>query len=175
MLDNYETCSTSDDCLVNLKNNEHLAIGISREYAVYRTNILNTRMYCFDTYDNIDSFSISMWIRKNGLHENINGLVHRLLESGLLKKWTTSTYKLIRNNCDCVKSDDSNEVIPINLEHAVVAIAAYLGLTFLSYIAYRLEKLIYQKISSGNPTKTWRIAHLVIEGKRNFFLLKKRM
>lgn len=81
-----EKCENIDNCLNHLISDDHLAVGISREYVINHFNYDPEEIFCFDRSQHIESLQISIFARKesiNLLNEEIRGY----LEAGLISKW----------------------------------------------------------------------------------------
>lgn len=166
MIDEYKICESVEECLTNLKSDNQVAIGVSREYVLHRTDI-----FCFDRTENIFSYTVSMLVRKNDeLYRRVNKFIHHLLDAGLMKKWTETTFNVLRKGNDSHGS--SLQVKPISIQHITVGFIIAILFVILSVIAFGLELLIYKKLCSKNPSSFWIKAELLIDGDRHYFLLK---
>lgn len=77
-----------EQCLDSLQNDAHLAVMVSKKFALsYRKNTGHS-FYCFGRSENIGLSLISMLVHKDFQDlERLNQIIGRLVDHGLIAKW----------------------------------------------------------------------------------------
>ena len=138
--DVYQVCENLDECLLQIKNDRHLAVAISREHAINTPmNITEADMYCFSKTNNIYTFFVVMLVKKDyHLLPQIDTIIRRMKEGGLTAKWIEDSEKKGRG-----KNTGDGAAKPLKVEHiwGMILILSS-GLT-LSLIVFSLEHLTH--------------------------------
>lgn len=118
-----------------------MAVSVSRAHVKY-LKPLGKYMYCFPQTENVYSFSITMFFRRNfHLMPRINQHVRNILESGFVTKWEKEDKKLIGDTTPR-KENKSNYTV-LTLDH--VQGAFYLGFIGIgcAFLSFFVEFLVY--------------------------------
>lgn len=74
---------------VQTELSENVAFAVSRQFAMNNVNVPQDDIYCFDVSENIYSYFIVMYIRKDHYaYQHIFDITQRALEAGLFVKWS---------------------------------------------------------------------------------------
>lgn len=74
--------------MLQLKDEDKLAVATSRLHAMSNTAITRDQLYCFSKTENIHSHGIKLFVRKDfHLLSKFNDLLRQVAESGLFGKW----------------------------------------------------------------------------------------
>lgn len=113
----FRYCDNIDECLMELKTNNKLAVAVSKAHAQSNSYVDKSKLFCFSSPEQIYSYSIVMLSKERYFYllPEINRRLEAFIENGLLKKWISEneiTVK-IRNRIDTEFSEtsDANERI----------------------------------------------------------------
>lgn len=163
MLDGYYTCSDLDECLQLLKDDDNLAVAISRQHALNNPTVAQSDIFCFEENQNIFNYLNSMYIRKDHSHfSEINDITQRAFESGLFKKWAhDSKVKLPR-------AMDDPALMSVKLEKIYGAIFSYGLVTILSVTSIIVEVLAHPKSRLPNAHLIWVYLDKFVDADRHY-------
>lgn len=146
LLDSFLVCDDIDDCLkhLTLDANDDLAVGVSRRHAMCSSLFTNHDFFCFDRGQNIANYTISLAIRNDiELISNINKVIRRVLEGGLVVKWQRE----IRINAPL---DGWHQAYIFNMGHiSIVFFMLYFPGILLSTATLLLEIFVARKMNQG--------------------------
>jgi hypothetical protein len=141
----YQSCMKMDQCLLEIKKDEKLAVAISRQHAMNaKIPLNNDEMFCFNKADNIFSFSVVMLFKKDHhLLPSMNLYIRRITESGFILKWKLdSEYLKFKEFIKKQSSEDEREK-PLTLNHLLgMYLMMCIGIS-LSICAFVFEWLVY--------------------------------
>lgn len=142
--ENFVPCKNLDECLVELRNDDRMAVASSRQHAENNKVIRDSEIFCFPRTSNIHSYAVKMLVRKDyHLLPKFNDLIARVLESGLFGKWYSEAKarKVSVKSMQQVASQDTAQ--PLQLKH----LAGAYGLLLLglagSSLAFIFEWFIF--------------------------------
>lgn len=163
MLQNFFICPDLDDCLRTLKEHNHLAVAVSRKHALNNPVIAQSDIYCFQEDQNINTFMISMHIKKDHpkLHA-INELAQRAFESGLFVKWTKDS------KVEFPRQIENTVLISLTIDLIYGAIFAYVMMMSLSIVILFAETLAYSKARMVNAKKYWIYMDIAVDAERHY-------
>lgn len=163
--EHFHICEDIGQCLLDLEINNRLAIATSRQHAL---NHRISKIYCFDESQNIYKHLISMYVRKDHhAFDNIMIFTIRAFESGLFVKWERDS-KIAHQAKPKVST-----IFSLKLSHIYGSIFIYLLFAFLGMIFFLAEMYTFRKARVENSRRFWVICDLLIEGQRNFLVIKE--
>lgn len=131
-----------------------------------------TEIFCFSKANNVYSFSVAMMTKKYfHLLPQMNSIIRRVLEFGLLEKWakdnSAATLKLIQNSEN--GSDDDDELVVLTVGHITGAlIIMFLGYA-VAFCAFIGEIIVAKKLSISSANKWfWSFWDKVFDTKQYF-------
>lgn len=87
-MDLISMCPDIDNCLEQLQFDDHLAVGVSREYVKNNHLFANEQLFCFDEKNHIESDQITVLVyRDKNLINLFNNEIRKFSEAGLISKW----------------------------------------------------------------------------------------
>lgn len=145
-----------------------MAVGGSRNHMMNNDDFDPSKVLCFDRLENVATFPISLWMRKNVLNEKkaaIDDIINRIFESGLPTKWF-SDYKH--------KTDSRvSHQLPNRLRVDQLAFAmCFLYLPFIcgSCLTLCLEKITFQYQNKPKSHWIWKYMEQFCDGQRHYLL-----
>lgn len=85
----YEVCDSLEQCFNSFHLNKKSAIATSRIQALYNSQSLSIQKYCFERSQNIYEYSVTtLTYPYHHLLPILNDMIGRVLQSGLIVKWT---------------------------------------------------------------------------------------
>lgn len=135
-----------DRCLLNIKNDEKLAVAISRQHSMNaKVAITEEDMFCFAKTDNIFSFSVVMLFKRDHhLLPSVNTLIRRITEYGFILKWRRDAEneklkEVIKRHRE--KAMDRNQALKVN---QLVGLFALGGAGFvIAVLVFAVEWIVY--------------------------------
>lgn len=137
--DAYVACLEMDKCLLELKSDSKLAVAISRQHAMNAPiPIGDNDMFCFETKQNIFSYSVVMLFKKDHhLIPLVNTLIRRIAESGFILKWKADSEGL-KAKVEVTNQEAAHEhQKALNLEHLLgsyMLLAVGLSVALIAFI-----------------------------------------
>lgn len=161
-LDGYRVCDNIDSCLDQLKWNDKLAISVSHQHARNYPPMPFTEMTCFDQFEAIHTYFISMLVWKDhpALLDVIT-LTNRAFEGGLIVKWARD----IQFN---PKQETALKLVAFQLDHLGASILCFIVCLCFSVMAFFGEILTFRKVNEPNPHKFWIFGDYLINNDRVF-------
>lgn len=141
----YQSCMNMDQCLLEIKMDEKLAVAMSRQHAMNaKIPLNNDEMFCFDKADNIFSFSVVMLFKKDHhLLPSMNLYIRRITESGFILKWKLDSEYLKFKEVIKKQFDGDDREKPLTLNHLLgMYLMMCVGIS-LSIFAFAFEWLVY--------------------------------
>lgn len=103
--------------------------------------------------------------RQHPLHTRLNDLIQLAIEGGLIGKWTADIEWNFRQ-----KSNLAIAPKILTVEHIFLALLFLAIFTSCAIGAFIAELIIYNRVSRSNPHRFWKIADMLIDGKRQFLM-----
>lgn len=162
----FYICPEIDQCLKHLYENEYLAVGVSRYHAQNNPHISRRKIFCLDRTQNILSYPVQLFMRKDyPFASEINKVIRRAVEGGLFTKWMRDT--VVQRKGDLQELP----VKPLQLEHISAAILAYILFTTFAYGAFVAEYTVHKRVHQKTTNhRFWKIADYLLDGDRHEFL-----
>lgn len=165
-LQKYQVCPNIDDCLCRLEDDNNLAVAVSRQYALNSPAIPKSHIYCFDDFQNINVFFISMHIRQNHhLFHQIEEIASRSFESGLFVKWTADTKTRLGSNRGSQANRNETSFRVGDLAGAIIICTCLMLTAILIFI---LEHIVHRMKTQRNPRRIWITLDKLIDGDRQY-------
>jgi hypothetical protein len=139
----YEPCKDMDQCLLEIKNNDKLAVAISLQHARNaRIPLEEEEMFCFEKENNVFSFSVVMLLKKDHhLLPVINTLIRRIAESGFILKWKADL-EFKKKKAD-VKVDSHENAKPLKLSHLLGVYGILIAGILIALVGFIYEWTIF--------------------------------
>lgn len=130
----YTLCIMTDDCLEQLHRHDDLAVSSAREHALHSPLISKVEISCFPKTENVYSYSVTMLTQRQfHLLSNINSIIRRVMEFGLIQKWDKDgdTLQLLRLQIASNKlmagtkyggDEDGDEAVVLKVDHIMGAL-----------------------------------------------------
>lgn len=145
---------------------EKMAVAVSRNHA--RAVMPNDHIYCFNKQENILNYVNVFLIRRNHLfYAQINELVRRASEAGLISKWAKDYYQ------QKVKIKKDSKVTAIHLEHFLGIFIICGSILSLAVLIAIIEPIVYNKARDKNGHYLWKKISEIIDGQRHTLLIEK--
>lgn len=144
-LERFQIKSNIDECLDQLKSDSKIAIAVSRLHSQNYRPVPAYEMSCFDQSLSIQSYFISMYIRKcHPYLQDMQTITLRAFDGGLFVKWAKDAqFNIAESN--------EHEVTPLgllSLGGALLCIVVGLPLAVSTFLA---EMILYKQIRLPNP------------------------
>lgn len=163
MLDAFRICVDLNECLRDLKDNNNLAVAISRQGAFNNPVIAQSDIFCFEEDQNINSYLVAMYIRRD--HHNLrklNEIIERSFESGLFVKWARDSKVALP------EATEDRPVISMELDQLYAAMFAYLVFIFFAASSFVAEIFAFRNLTGPNPSRFWAVVKFLIDDERYF-------
>lgn len=163
----FNVCEDVSECLAHEPNLRNLAIAGSRQNMINSLSNSSPQMTCLDRSENIASYPIALYIRKDfRLKADMNAIIHQLLESGFFVKW--------KSNSQIEEKHESSDLEPVSLtiEHISTALIFLIGCgSVLSTSAFAAENIIYWKMKKRRKDRhrIWIYVEQFFDGRRHYF------
>lgn len=135
----YTICALTDECLERLLRHDDLAVAVARQHALNSAIISKSDLFCFPRTANVYSFSVTMLTQRQfHLLNNINSVIRRVMEFGLIQKWDkdSDTLQQLRLQIEANKraaaghvvnavaddADGGDEVVVLKVDHIMGAL-----------------------------------------------------
>lgn len=144
--DNYKPCFDMDKCLLDIKNNEKVAVAISRQHAMNaKVPITDEDMYCFEKADNIFTFSVVMLFKRDHhLLPSVNTLIRYISEFGFILKWKRDAeYEKLKEIVMRHREKAANRNQAINITQLFGLFALGGAGLFIATLVFILEWIVY--------------------------------
>lgn len=171
MIDQYHICTNIDQCLIDLGDNDRLAIATSLKHAVNNRLIPNWKISCFsNNRATIQSYFISMFVRRNHrLSHEINKFLNMAAEGGLFVKWNQLSSQLNDNpNLHRYQGDFRSGTLLF--WYIYPALFVYMGTNLFAIFIFILEHCVHYRANRPNASRLVRFGDLLIDGQRHFFI-----
>lgn len=149
-MEKFKVCDEIDFCLEQLQIDDHLAVAVSREYALHTRRLGKSSYYCFENLNIIYNYGLKIWMKKDFQFANeLNQFVEHAVEAGLINKW------LSNNEARLMYFPRGEVYKPVTLAHltgGLLCLACVLTSAICTFIA---EQLVCKKIQRGNASKFW--------------------
>lgn len=166
MIERYRVCPNLDDCLAQLVADDRLAVAISRQHARNSRRVPKQKIYCFDRREQIMDYPVSAWLPADDPWiERFNERFRWALEGGLLAKWRSDS-----QTPQQIKHSTAKGPEVLTMEHLFTAAVLYITFFVLSIFILSLEHLINYHMRKPSPSRFWRWADMMIDGKRHFLM-----
>lgn len=164
ILQNFKVCPNLDHCLSELEYNSQLAVAVSLEHAI---NTRRAYVYCFKKTDVIYKYTLKFLIRKDFPYLNeLNWFIRKASEGGLIEKWR------IDNNIQSqYKYNAKSNHMTFQNVYGFGCILS--GCCILTVLCLFIERFIYKRVRSLNPSRIWLIIEMYIDPDRHFWLETK--
>lgn len=160
-------CPDIDECLVQLADNDKLAVAVSRKHALNNAVIPNWMIYCFEDTKHFYGYPISLLMPQNHpLKLVINEHIQWALEGGLFIKWLSDS----KVNFKQQSRIDYISAHPVKFEQISIGWVFLLFFTSLAFIIFIVEHIINLNIKKSNTRQIWIIANMLFDGQRYFWL-----
>lgn len=134
ILERLSLCPDIEKCLVEIRTNTKLAVGLSRQHVLNNPRIDRSDTFCFPHASNIYTYSVLIQTRQDfSLLPHINDIIERLVEHGLVYNWIerSQNYTSIRLN---VGSTGPNPLTVNHVLGAIVVMAVGFALAILAFV-----------------------------------------
>lgn len=132
------------NCLAKLKYEWKHAVAVSRAHAKNCPRIQSNQMYCFKTENLISKFPLHLFARNDFfMSQQFNEQIGRLLESGLIQKWTKDM------ETKHLKANESDDRIVLTLSHFVTAGFIFIVGTPIFCLTFICELIVFHRIKTG--------------------------
>lgn len=164
-IEGFRICANIDDCLRDLKWDYYGAVGASRQNILNSEEFSALKIFCFDYSQDIQTFPISLSVRKNlKLKPEIDRIIRHLFETGLFVEWE-------RDNKKRAKYEYQYFPDLIGLDHFKIVFLVVLGVGWtLSLSTLFCERLIFRKMQQrvGNRHRIWIRLERFVDGERHY-------
>lgn len=155
-------CSQIDNCLEQLRFDDHLAVGVSREYVSTHSNFTPENLFCFDNSEHIESSQISILSRHDRQFLNAaRREIRAYLEAGLISKWL---------NDEKVRKYETPGDIYFEMKHVIGLIVLSLGLCSVAIPIFIMEKFAHSKFGFLDTFNLRRKLEYFVDGRRHYLL-----
>lgn len=153
-----EECLDIDACLKRAASSNQYAVAVSRQYT--QSIISKSQLFCFDHFENLYSYSVSFWIRKDLYMTNdINGVIKGMIKNGLVLKWIRD-HKTHSPEMSIINTD------VLTLEEMMGAMAICVLNLLAAITVAVLEQVIYRKTKKQSAHRYWILASKFIDSDR---------
>lgn len=158
-----------NECLVKLKYNDRMAVIASYKHAMSNRNVSKSMIYCFKDDQKIFSYPVTMFMpTEHPLQEEINGFIQIALASGLFKKWSDESHRLLWLINGYYMDRISKKPSALNLTNFYVPLAIGCTIIIISFLVFALEHIVHSKARSIGGHRFWKIIDMMIDGDRHF-------
>lgn len=166
MLNQYKICQYIDDCLVQLIDDDRLAVAISQKHALNNRLVASWNLNCFNGREIIYSYPLAIFTQSDHpLRQKIEQLTQMAVEGGLLNKWTsdaTNEFKQEKLNKHYSKS--------LSIQQFAFPFTALCCSCAISFVAFLIEHIVYKLArTNGKYQKYWKFLDKCLDGRRLFF------
>lgn len=166
----FHLCNKIDECFLQLKFNDYLAVATSREHAMNNPVLPKTEIFCFPKTNNIYSFSVSLLTKKYyHLLPQMNSIIRRVLEFGLLEKWakdnSAATLKLIQNSDS---GNDDDQLVVLTVGHITGALIIMFFGYAVAFCAFIGEIIVVKKLTLSTHKLFWSFWDKLFDTKQYF-------
>lgn len=170
MMDNYQICPNIDQCLVQLGDNDRLAVATSKEHATNNQHIPSWKLSCFSKNgEKIQTDFISMFVRRNHhLYHDINKIITMALEGGLFVKWGKLSSQL--NAYLDLQRVQQHRSSQLPFEYIYPAFVVYMSFNLFAVFIFMFEHFVHYRAHGRKPDRLARIGDLLIDGQRHFLI-----
>lgn len=170
MIDKYQICPNMDQCLVQLGDNDRLAVATLKKHATNNRHIPSWKLSCFSSNgENIQTDFISMLVRRNHyLYHQINKIIIMALEGGLFVKWGKLSSQL--NGGQDLYRIQEHRTGQLPFEYIYPAFVVYVGFNMIAVFIFILEHYVHWGAHRPNPNRLAQIGDILIDGQRHFLI-----
>lgn len=174
----YSLCATTDQCLNKLHEYDNLAVSVAREHALNCPVISQTDLFCFPKTNNVYSYSVTMLTQRQfHLLSNINSIIRRVMEFGLIQKWEKDSNQLqqlrlqIEANAagkTTTGTNDGEEAVVLTVDHIEGALILMFGGYALALVTFVAEVLLNMRCmrAQQNERLWWRFCDMFLDARR---------
>lgn len=153
-----------DRCLNQLKHDDYLAVGGSRQRILNSRSYSPSKIFCFDQKESIAVYQQALFVRKDfALRRKVDKIIRRAFEGGLVLKWDRDSQR---------KKEHIIPYVPppqFTLEEYAVAFVFIIGVgSFMSTSAFVCEIIINRKMNQMNRSRYWKYLEHFFDGKRHY-------
>lgn len=156
-----------DGFLVNLEQDDFLAVGDSRQHILNAPNYSPNKIFCFNDYNStIKRYSVSLIMRRNSeLKSRIDNIIQRLFEAGLFYKWAQNSHRTKKFETSYVAT------FQVNLEHLYMPLVlVFLVGPFITVSTFLIELITFRKLRQHNRSQIWVYISEQLDGNRHYFI-----
>lgn len=181
IIERYRICTNIDLCLMALANDNRLAVAISRMHTYQnhtRRNVSMDSIYCFDKNEQIIQYPMMLMMATNNNNrwafDRIQRLAQLAMQGGLFVKWLKD-YPSFRHLGNRRRHSDANGESQVQtIEHIIFAFMIYLLVISMAFVAFAIECIVYRRSRCRGVHRYWKLADILVDGKRHFFLPIKK-
>lgn len=169
-LKQFQVVRYVDQYLSELTLNNELAVAVSREQSLARTqtglNLFDPKnnIFCFGHPNTIHEYSVKMLAQKNfALLNELNRFIRYASGGGLIQKWLKK-YRFSE------EKKPQFQYSPFSPECYLVLMVLFCCMMLSAIFVITIEWTINKKVKEGKYRKCWRIAEIAIDQKRYFCL-----
>lgn len=165
ILEQFEICNELDICFEELTFDEHLAVAVSREYAL--STFLTKSVFCFDGSETICNHELKILMKKNfALADELNDFIKYSDQGGLIVKWLND----FQQSQPKYEFDNQVGYKSLTLEYFWGCLIIYGCVWIPTFMVAIAEQIIYRKARDPHAAKFWIYAEMLIDADRHFLL-----
>lgn len=131
---------------------------------------LGENFYCLHGTEALSDFPLSVFVKKDiGLQPQLNAIIRRLFESGIVDFWRREFTMRTRGTRNATEEG----VAPLTVEHILGAIVLLIGGLALGILCFTLERYVFLKSRDENITEVQKKVLVfigkVIDGERHAY------
>lgn len=156
-----------EKCLEHLSyyENSKFVVGGSRKHIENNVFYSPSKIYCFDTTENIGIYQISLFMKSDSvLQVKINDIIQKLLEGGLFVKWNRDNLRRRQHEIPFIAT------LQMTFEH--VSMNFYCVMTFgigLAILTFTFELIAFRKTRKCRERNIWFYLDQYFTPNRNCF------
>lgn len=172
--ENFVFCDNIDDCMAQLRDDEYLAVGLSRLHAETNPVVSRLERYCFDRENNVYTYSVAMPLKLSfELIGPINAVIKNLMEFGLIDKWKKSnegpsfeTMLAIAAVKQQQEENTGDGTVVLTMYHIVGALIFMGSGYILALAAFLTEKVVHHKVEQRTKSRIILFLHKMLRPNR---------
>lgn len=147
-----------------IKSNENMAVAMSRQHFLSQLENFRENFHCFNKDENIESYQVSILIRRNTAFINlINKELQSLAEAGLISKWIKDNMGKHFNKID--------ETLYFDMEHYKALFYFFMfPLNSIALSTFAMEVLTGRQWYILRKLSLLKWSRILVDGQRHLFL-----
>lgn len=126
------------------------------------------QVYCFEKPEIIYEYNLKFLVNKNfSYSKDLNKFIRMASENGLIEKWQKDLLK------EYQKRPDYRTFRSLSIQNFYGVLVVCLLFIIALIFAFILEKIVYNKTKTVNPSRFWIIIEIIIDPDRHFLLENK--